>query len=720
MISMPVSNFETSIVESVETAYQKIQESQEKSHVVIAPTGAWKSTTSGKKMVDRMRANLPTLFVASQKSDMKQFIHESLYPLITEEEKNKVQIISKEEKSKIEGYKSDTIIVTHKTYFTRKGLSPYHYAAMLWPDQKKTPNGIWVIIDEVQAYIESQKFMVKRGGRYAVKQFNDHGVQRKEICEECPCFNNRGNCSQCKISEENFLYCNTNGILEIRTHVEGRTGKDFDICSLPEIKIKSETKYKTLIIRELEERKNSGRVYTAEKTGENPTIKTILEDLLSSAYKPKCYMFQPVIKETEEMVDWKSLKLDFEQAEIMSQFPKQEIEEKRKIKEKYTFPKTACNIEMYEFLDKSSLEYLAKNEKIEKIIFLGATLREDQKEFLQECCPGFLMHEIKEAKVKIDDLAIVIFRKKVDFVKKENKKSKVLIQKIADSLKEEQRVLIFSTRKTEARAIYEEFPEDYPVAIIKGDDVSMEEPKLNEIDKKGKGDYKIGITWENGPLGRGINRPYDYVTFIDPNNYLPIICYGHDGQITPEVVENGYRAKIEDTTIQCGGRIMRRGKEEARKLVVLHNIQEIEPNIQNILSAWQGLVAKPISFLFVEEEQEYLMQVCESWLKEGLFPEQSEKEFAREKLAEKAKDEMTKAEREKLEGMEEGEKTEYQETRKNVIQEGKEKKRLERLISKGKELKKEGKNCREIYDILKMQRYKELWEIVKQELGFTG
>ncbi|NUM37199.1 MAG: hypothetical protein HUU50_21860 [Candidatus Brocadiae bacterium] len=709
-------------IETVKKAYEKIEESQGKSFVILAPTGAGKTTETALKIVERMRKKLPTIYVASQKSDMYQFLEKSLYPLMTETERKKVQIVSKEESSKIEGYPQDGIIITHKTFFTRKGVSPYHYSAMLWAGNKKAPKNVWVIIDEVQAYIENQKFIIKRGGRFAVKEFDEHGVTRKEICEECLAFNNRGNCLQCKLSDKNYLYCQTNGILEIRTHIEGRTGKDFNANDLPALDFKSETRYKTLSIREIEEREIKSRQYTSEKIGENPTLEKIFNDLLENAHKPKCYIFSPIDREKEEPADWTTLKLYFEQAQFCSKNEKEIIEEKRKIKENYIFPKMSCQIEIYELLDKSSLLWLSGNSNIEKIIFLGATLREDEKEFLGACCKNLNIYEITESKQKLDELAIVMFKKKIDFVKNEKGKGKqVLIQNLVDSIGEKERILVFEAKKNNARELYREFPRDYPIAILNGDDVTMEDREVL-VNKKGDGDYRIGVTWENGPLGRGINRPMDYIAIIDTANYLPVICYGHGEGITPEKVEQGYREKVEDTSIQCGGRILR---GSGRKLIVLHNTQEIEPCLENIIKKWQVMVASTIKTIIVEEEQEYLANSCVEYIRHGKFLEKSEREFLIERSASKKKNEMSKEEREKIDGLKEEEKEKYQEARENAIQEGKKErqvekdsKRLERLILKASQMKKEGKNWREICLSLNLARHKDLKEIIMQEIGF--
>lgn len=400
-------------------------------------------------------------------------------------------------------------------------------------------------------------------------------------------------------------------------------------------------------------------------------------------------------------MDWEGIKLEFEIAENLSESERELVKAKKDTKAKYCFPQAGCNVELYEFQDKTSLSYVYQH--AEKVIFLGATIRPDEKEFLQACCPNIEFKQIAESQHKIDELAVVLFHKKLDLITHtREEQSRVKVQTITDALPEGKKALVFTPKKSQAEDLFREFPRGYPVAKLNGEDITIDE-KTEQ--------YRVGITWPLGPLGIAISRPKDYLAIIDGEIYLPIIAYGHDTKITPESVETGYRQKAEDTLIQCGGRILR---GEGRKAVILHNIAKLSPDLEVIRQAWQGMVRTPIKFVIVEESQEYLTKVVTEYFTTGKFPQQTEEQFIKEQLVKKSKEEMNPKERETIANMTSTEKAEYYHKR----QLEKEQKTLERLIYKGRELKTQGKNWREIHHLLNLNRYKSWVDTIKQELGF--
>ena len=682
-------------IPSVRDAFDIVKKSPKKAFAILAPTGGGKTTESANLVVERLRKKQCTVYVANQKNDLYQF-RDTLFELLTEAEKKKVQIICREADKEIED--STLIVLTHKTYFKRKGFSNLHYATMLWLGKHEA----WVIIDEVQAYVRDQNITLTRGGRFYNKKFKDHSISRKEIISKCLVSAGRGNCAYCNLCKENYLASDTNGIIEARIYIQGKTGSDYPPRELPKTETKNKVQHNTLIIEEIAQKPKSQRFYRCklEKEEISPGLTEIFEDLLTWSYKPKKYTFTPITQKTKKPVNWEKIRQEFEIVENTSENEREFAKGKKEIKKQYHFPQAACDVEIYELQDTSSLQYVYQH--AEKVICLGATIRQDDGEFLHACCPDMEFLQIEKSNHQIDELSVVIFQKKLDVVNNIAGEQKVKIQPILDQLKDGQKALIFTPKKSDAEELYKSFPRNYPVAKLNGEDITIEQKAEDR-------DYKIGITWELGPLGLSINRPNDYLAITDGESYLPIIAYGHDSKITPEKVEAGYRRKAEDTLIQCGGRILR-GK--GRKVILLHNMEKISLDLEVILKAWQGMVATPIKFITIEESQEYLTKVVTEYLTTGSFPQEKETEYVKEQLAQKAQREMSKKERDVFENMTTQQKAEYYHKRK----EEKRQKILDRLIAKGRELKSQGKkwkNWGEIYDTLHINRYKELEATIK-------
>jgi len=662
----------------ITSAFEVILSSAGKCFSLSAPTGSGKTSATAKLVADRIRNKRPVLYCANQKNDLFQFF-ESLSSLLDEQEKKSVQVICRDTENDIE--KGTIAVLTHKTYLTRKGFSLLHYSPLLWIHSETL-----VVIDEAQSYIRNQTRKIYAGCKYAPKAFRDHGIVKKPLLKKCPSFTGSGNCLKCETNAQNFLAPNSTGILEIHSYIQGRTGSDFVPFSLPYPPASGEAHFRCFSVESLVPRqKPLNRHYrsscTASLDADRPDFAEIWDDLFVSAFRPKRYTFSPIDKETEDRISADTLKACYAADEGTE--GKWAVQKNREeIKSKYSFPAAPCEVPNYDFQDTSSLTFIYKN--AEKVILLGATLREDEKEFLKFCATDTQFIEIKESTHKIDELAVFISLQKIEFLSKKMGVTVVTIQPILDAIPEGKRALVFEAKKRVAEKLYSDFPRNYPVAILNGDDITINERHENKP-------RKISITWELGPLGIAVNRPDDYLAIIDGACYLPIVAYGHDETITKEKVKDGYRHKAEDTLVQCGGRILR---GTGRKAIILHNAKDTLPNIDTIREKWQGMVATEISILVVIESQEYLLDSVCNYFKNGEMPKENEKSFV-ERKKEEAEDSK-----------------QAQKDDENT------RKRVEKLITKGLKMKKEGKCWREICRDLNMNRYKGIEEVVRQKLGF--
>lgn len=701
----------TVIAKSVTEAFELAKKSSAKAVLILSPTGSGKTTAAATEIAKRLRieaaakeiagslrTDQPIQYVAKLKNDMQQ-MHDIVEQITTEPERTKLQDISRDHDSKI--LESTTAMLTHKTYFTRQGISNYHYAPLLWKKPNRT-----VIIDEIQSYIQSQSIWIAKGGRCFAKHFKNHTIPRKEAIDHCLVTAERGNCSGCTFCPKKHLYSDANGIVSLRTYIEGKTGSDYQPIEIPYVATRNQVQYRTLTVAEIiqgpEVYKN--RAYMARRPDDQEAIdfNELFADMLQCAFRPVKYTFNPADRETELPVNWEAIAQEFSEAFVKTESDKELAEAKAAIKAKYLFPNRICGVSLYEFRDRSSLSYLYNHSG--KLIMLGATLQQDELEFIQDCCPDVLVIKVKESLYKLDELAVFVYDKNFKYVEKSKKTRTVKTAPISEALGEDGRFLIFEPTKEDAKELFKEYPRGYPRAILSGDSTTIEEGNEDTP-------YKIGQTWSLGPLGTSISRPKDRGAFVRGQIYLPIIAYGHGTGITKETIINGYKLKATQTAIQNGGRILR---GEGRKFVVLHDVDGILPDFEEIKDEWAGMVKTQIKFLHVTESQEYLTETIVEYIQTGNFPIQTEDEYLKKNLAKKAMNEMGTTERKKFKEMSPDEKKEYYQKRKDEKKE----KTYQKLLEKGRELKTLGKNWREISPLLNIPRHKDFRDRLKQELGF--
>ncbi len=130
------------------------------------------------------------------------------------------------------------------------------------------------------------------------------------------------------------------------------------------------------------------------------------------------------------------------------------------------------------------------------------------------------------------------------------------------------------------------------------------------------------------------------------------------------------------------------------------------------------MVNTPIQFITIEQSQEYLTKAVTEYLTTGKFSQGTEEEYIKGKLVKKVKEEMSHEERGIISTMTTQQKEDYYQQRKEQIRQERQQKTLERLIEQGKALKAQGKDWREIYYALNLNRYNDLVATIKCELGF--
>lgn len=639
-----------------EELYSKIFSSPDPGAIVTAPTGAGKSTAMANWAIELMRSGEFVVIIANIKSDMAQF-QEIIEKKINPDEMEKIQVISRDDDGDLK--KGTRLVITHKTYFTRKGVSLLHYAIFIRALKQKPI----IFIDECQAYIQAQRFTIPLGGRYFEKHFRDHGIVRKEVLSGCPVFEGRGNCSLCRYSEKVFLRANSDGVLEVRPLVEGHTGTDFQGEKIVlDGKITEKFSAKTMNLALLDSPTTSSRTYRAVVTEES--IEIILEDLLRTGFEPKLFWSQPC-KNTGEPVRATDLATAFEGGGG------------QETKKNTFFPKLPCEVKFFDTLDTSSLALIAMRAK--KTILFSATLTAAEEIFISHCFQKTITKYISVNNYKpIDELLILLTPEELKFTAGKT----MPLEPISNNLKSGEKCLIFEPTKKGAVSVFESLPRSIK-AFMYGDSLMCYESRINEDEPP-----KICTTWANGPLARGVNRPNDQVCIVNCDINFPFYYYNSSKLQLEELSE---AAKI-DVIVQQGGRILR---GSGRKIMILHHLESISPSgIQAIVTAWQGVVKAPIKVIKTEYP-EYLWDCAYRFRNNE--PLNSELAFMTEQMRGKSNKKLSKTQREK---------------RKKILSQGPTKQ--EEKLARARELARQGVCFSQIYDTLNLGRDKSIAQQIKQ------
>jgi hypothetical protein len=186
---------------------------------------------------------------------------------------------------------------------------------------------------------------------------------------------------------------------------------------------------------------------------------------------------------------------------------------------------------------------------------------------------------------------------------------------------------VFTPKKSDAEELFDEFPRGYPVRVYCG---KWSSPKDGAEDES----HRIGITHSLGPLGTSISRHRDQICVVDCAIFLPRFAYQPGVGITSELIQKAYSQKATDVAIQNLGRILRKNPDHPghRKVVLLHNSSDSQPDLEVIRAEVQKMCKKPVTVSLVEKNQEYLLAGIYQYLETGRFLEMAEKTFETERI----------------------------------------------------------------------------------------
>ena len=671
------------IIDKAMTAHEQVV-------LVEIPTGGGKTTATA-KLAKRilLSGEMTLLYGGALKNDMYQFA-ELLGSMLTQEEKEKyadqIAILCSDSDDEITD--ATRIIITHKTFLSRKGFSTLYYAVLLWIKKTRAVT----VIDEVEEYCERQQFWIQNGARYGFRVFRGSRHKRHEIYNQCRSHVARGNCKGCLLSDEIYITPNSFGILEVKPYIVGLTGPDYPPIKLDFELTITEAFYKTLHVRNVYARPAdiTTRIchseYQTLPDGQpnEPDPKEVLKDIMKCSFQPRQYTTFPIDKETKEQVQPDQI------AKKIQDNPQYDP------KKEYGFPGQACEVKRVCLWDMSASAYIMQHAS--KTILLNAPMDKDGDErlFMEACAKStdkpMTTFSISESKHKLTALGFFVFLGST-------KPGEKRLNKLLERFNDDENILWFAGNQNKAQKFYHSLPGNFPAALHSDGGWNV-----TETDKaKDTGGARLSITYPHGPYGRAVNRPYDRMCFIDSQIYQPAFSLRPGATLDETAVEMAQRRKTTSRMRQCGGRILRLHPQhpDHPKAIIAYNVGDVDHiDIKAVATNFGGMV-HDIQFCVVAESEDYLYFALDEYLTTGTLPTISEESWIAEQTADKKTNELSKKQRTTV-------------GREEIRKERKDENRLDKLSTKIRELKIQNLSWKEIYQRLHLLRYPEIREKLRE------
>lgn len=551
--------------------------------LIQAPTGTGKTHNSVTYFLDKILNEQAVIYCTTNKTSMAEFVEcledrtgRELSDILVQELKSGTRLDDLEdpedEEEKVIIQKSTVGIITHFTYFSRRGISDLFYSVIRWIEENKAV----VIIDEIDSYVQAQSCIIPIECRYRRMKPKGSEFAYYYRRNKCGSFNGRfscGNCQQMKLHNYEVNKYHVPIFYHLPKVKEEFTDNPLEMPHLRSIK-EMFLPEKGLSIQLLEQHKDllRNKIYRFFlKDNENYDFHKSITDMVECAHNPVIYQYTPMINgepaDPENVPD----------------------EERHKIK----FPYQLCNVSYLSLKDKAVPAYISKNAK--EIILLSATVSQADKEYLKDAFGEIQELSITASTQKIDELLLIGFSKSLKYIRKG------VIE--LDFLQEYGKTLIFEPSKSEAIALYNKLPRTFPGACYKQDDIIL--------NQKYSDGWKYLITHSRGAMGRAVNLPEFYTCFVNSTIYKPSNCYDLK-KFTPEEI----RARQQDdrltTSIQNSGRILR---GTGRKVICIS--YTIPEEIQYFKDRFQLLVKNEILTKHFEVDQDALMKTINHYHKTG-------------------------------------------------------------------------------------------------------
>jgi hypothetical protein len=643
---------------------------------VEAATGSGKTTCIASELISIIRTGNFCVYVASQKSDMRAFA-EILGGMVPGDEKEdiatKIAVFCGDQQDAITD--QTRLVITHHGYLLRKGFSTLHYYLQSWIKKNKP----LTVIDEFAQFVDKAKIEIALGTRYDTRRTSKSKAKRHELYSKCRGGNDRGNCVGCKLSNNIFIRINKFSVVEIKPHVDGYTGSEYEplyldvVTTTREIRINTNM-WQRVYCRAFDITKRQMRYehdVDADREPIEPTAQETLDDIIRCMFSPLLYSTTP-IERTQ----------DGDGAPVEPQTIRDALKQDPDAKKNFCFPGTACQVRHLLGWDKSPLVYSVMHSC--KVLALNAHLDEEDESILyaRQCAVDagttFKRFPVKHSGHKLQHVGFFLFLPKL-------RARQEPLQKIISGFKPDEYFLWYAHNKEQAEAEKGRLYYNFPASIVDADGSRVDN---NDIEKRAVQGY---YTTPDGPLGQAVTLANGKACFIDAHAPLPAIAISPGEHMTEQAIIDARRRKRSKRIVQPGGRTLRIPKDRADspKVVTAHNLcpNENSPHYEDIDLAMIGANFADMvehfderNVLVVEESEEYLWKAVQGYLETGKLPEQTEKEFLAEKAARKPRRNLSKKQRQ-TEGYEEARKKAKAQEKK-----AKEQEKYDREMAKAREM----------------------------------
>jgi hypothetical protein len=494
--------------------------------------------------------------------------------------------------------KNTRVVITHFTYFGRKGDSWHHYGIAGWVDGDTD-----VIIDEVDSFFESQTYRVPLGWRG--KRRTVQGKITYLGVNQCPASSGSGNCASCRMSKYNghtYIANNHNNLeYRYRPYLEEEllnTKKlqnnhvEFEHLVQETVLLNETTEVK--LLAECADSNTRDIRFEREDIQMGEFHEWVI-DLINTSFAPTAWRSFINGPNGEMSTDeGKDLFFDPRTGKVDSEAAREA---------KVVFPRKICNQVTLAMIDKITFNLFAT---AKSLTVLTATLPRRKREILDHVYEGLVKAEDR----KIDKLIIIGTSRQFG--------TRTINRFIGRGPKSFGKMLVFKPTKKKALALWENIRRDsnHNIVLARDKNASLQADgtTINNIDAD------IVVSHSFGSLGRGMNLGEFSTMFIDSAIYKPAIAYNITDVDELNLVQQEERAAA---IVQNSGRFLRLTDNDDgfRMLIVsgLHGESEIEV----LKSAIQPMVKDEINSLWwnrkSEDEPELVELLAQVYEMRGVF-----------------------------------------------------------------------------------------------------
>ena len=425
------------------------------------------------------------------------------------------------------------IIITHFTYLSRKGATDFHYSAMKYfsPD-------VHVIMDELDAYITALTIDIPFGARTYEKETGALTYQ-----ERCPmdAFNSMGElaCKTCVYRQEAFNYRldTSTRVYDLqRRTIEANVNypimqsvnlTDWYGNVVNDITLQDTTSVKFLEEYPIDEIEM--KIDGADRNALVGDIDDYVNDVRNKAWHPCVHESFPVLNETGEFTDPDYIR-------------DMEYDDMDDLRAKVTFPYYACKVPKFIGVDRVPMLHIAEN--CASFTGLTATLPTSHMDFMHDCGMDVNYYKVPVAEDrKIENCHLIFIR---------SNSSRNYMRKLIKEVDwREKRILAFYKSKNTVKSEWN---------LLKDEMGGKRLAYYNEADRMelNHNEYDcaphVTMLYYRSPLSRGANLGQYKVSVLAGD---PIPPYSFCAASTEEELMRNVLEDRIDTMQQAGGRNMR-------------------------------------------------------------------------------------------------------------------------------------------------------------------